>query len=550
MKGGTLMFKVNIGEKTLEFNKEIRLLELTDDRSQICAKVNNRLRELSYPIHNDSEVRFLDLSDINAMRVYETTLRFIILKALYNIRPDESFKYLNGVCRSYLLAPVNDEVCLDEKLLSELDAEVKRLIEADLEIKRIQVSVAEAKNIYKQQNMDDKIRVLSYRKLRHVNLYKCGDYYNYLYGYMMPATGYVNEYALHLHNPGILVSYPRVDIGGRIPEYLPNNVYDNIIVKAQMEADFLKVSSVSDLNKWDERGKAADLINISEAIHARKLVELVNQIEKNIRNIRLICIAGPSSSSKTTFTNRIRVELISRGINPVMISIDDYYYQLKDVPLDSDGKYDFETIKALDLERFNKDLYELIQGKSVRLRKRIMATDSVIEFGREVRLEPNSPIIIEGIHALNDQLTSRIPNKNKFKIYISPVLALNIDDHSPINLTDARMLRRIVRDRKFRNFSANRTLNQWESVRAGEFKWVYPYNENIDWAFNTNLLYEIAVMKKYSFEALSEIGGESEYFIEANRLLKFLRYIREIDAQDVPSNSLLREFIGGSSFRE
>jgi len=544
------MFEVIIKEKKLKFKDKVRLSELVEDKKYVCAKVNNRLRELSYYLNNDSTVEFLDLMDINAMRVYETTLRFIILKALYNIRPNESYKYLNGVCRSYLLAPIEDDICLDDKLLEELEFEVQRLIKEDKDIERIKVTKEEARRIYEKQKMFDKLEVMEYRKTKHVNLYKCGEYYNYLYGYMMPSTGYVNRYALRLHNPGILVSYPRVDIGGEIPKYQPNNVYDNIIIKAQDEADFLKVSNVSDLNKWIESGNSADLINIAEAMHARKIVEVANEIEKNIRNIKLIGIAGPSSSSKTTFTNRIRVELISRGIKPVMISIDDYYYKLKDIPLDQDGKYDFETIDGLDLKRFNKDLFELIQGKTVKLRKRIMATDEVIEYGKEVTLEPNSPIIIEGIHALNDHLTNKIPNKNKFKIYISPVLALNIDNHSPINLTDARMLRRIVRDRKFRNFSANRTLNQWKSVRAGEFKWVYPYNENVDWEFNTNLLYEIAVMKKYSFEALAEIDNDSEYFIEANRLLKFLRYIQELDADDVPSNSLLREFIGGSSFRE
>jgi uridine kinase len=544
------MFKININGKDLEFDTEIRLSELEKDKRFICAKVNNRLRELSYIVHSDCKVEFLDIMNINAMRVYETTLRFIVLKALNNIRPNESYKYLNGVCRSYLLASIDDDVCLNSKLLKDLRIEVSRLISDNLVIERVKVTKEEARIIYEKQKMFDKLEVMEYRKTKYVNLYKCGKYYNYLYGYMMPSTGYVDNYAFRLHNPGILVSYPRVDLAGKIPKYQPNNVYDNIIIKAQDEADFLKVSNVSELNRWIKNGDSSDLINISEAMHSRKMVELSDQIEKNIRNIKLIGIAGPSSSSKTTFTNKLRVELISRGIKPVMISIDDYYYQLKDIPLDNEGNYDFETIDALDLERFNKDLFELIQGKTVKLRKRVMATDDVIEYGREVTLSPNSPIIIEGIHALNDKLTNTIPNKNKFKIYISPVLALNIDNHSPINLTDARMLRRIVRDRKFRNFSASRTLNQWKSVRAGEFKWVYPYNDNVDWVFNTNLLYEIAVMKNYAFEALSEIDNNSEFFIEANRLLKFLRYISKLDEMDVPCNSLLREFIGGSSFRE
>ena len=542
------MYVLKINGQEYQFEKMQSLKELASSSRFICAKVNNRLRELSYVINHDAKVQFLDIKDQNAMRVYETTLRYVILKALYNLYPDKSFRYINSVSRSYLLLSTDTDECLDQSLLIKLDKEVQRLIHTDLPIKRIRVSVAEAKAIFLKQKMYDKVEMLKYRKTKFVNLYQCENYYNYLYGYMMCNTQDISNYRLLLHNPGILVSYPRADLEGEIPEYAPNHIYDKLVTKAIDKVELLNIDSVNSLNTFIGKNSGNTLINMAETIHNNELTHLADTIEMSIRNIKLICVAGPSSSGKTTFTKRLQVELLARGLKPVMISIDNYYKAMADIPKGDDGDYDFETIRAFDIKRFNQDLKALLAGDKVRLRERDMYTKEVIDFGETVQLAANSPIIIEGIHALNDLLTSSIANKYKFKIYISPVLALNIDDHSPINLTDARMLRRIVRDKKFRNLPAERTLELWDDVRAGEFKWIYPYSINVDYVFNSNLLYELSVMKKYAIDSLNDIKVESANYIEANRLLKFLRYIDEIDDAGVPANSLLREFIGGSSY--
>lgn len=286
-----------------------------------------------------------------------------------------------------------------------------------------------------------------------------------------------------------------------------------------------------------------------ETKHNNMLCELGETIEKDIENIRLIAIAGPSSSGKTTFSNRLRVELMSRGIHPVRISIDDYYLPKSAAPLDENGNPDLEHIEALDIELFNNHMLSLIQGKEITLPKFNFKTGER-EQGERIKIEPKQPIIIEGIHALNDTLTSSIPKHQKFKIYIAPQIQINLDNHNPISLTEIRLLRRIVRDKKYRNTSAEKTIAMWPSVRKGEFKWIYPHQEGANFVFNSELTYELCVMKKYALPSLREIPDDSAYAIQANRLIKFLKYFKDIDDTYVPCNSLLREFIGGSCFKE
>lgn len=543
------MLKIKVNNNLKVFNKPISLHELCSDKQYLCATCNNRLKEMSYVIHDDCEVKFLNVQDPSAMRVYETTLRFLILKALYNLDPQKHYFYHNSVSRSYLLTSTDDD-CLNDQLLNDLKTELAKLIKKDLRIERVKVSYQEALDIYRRQGMLDKIDILKFRENMQVNLYKCEDYYNYLYGYMAYSSSYVANYSLRIHNPGILVSYPRADLNGHLPLYQPNVVYDKAASLALDTAQFFKLNQISQINHYMEHNNYLELINLSECMHNRELCEVGDRIAKNIRNIRLILIAGPSSSGKTTFTNRLRINLSTRGIKPVMISLDDYYKPLNEIPLKEDGQQDFEDINALDIQRFNQDMLDLIQGKVVFLRQRDNKTKEIILHGKKCQLQENSLIIIEGIHALNPYLSNSIANKHKYKIYISPLLALNIDNHSPINPTDARLLRRIVRDKKFRNLKTVTTFKLWQSVRDGEFKWIYPYADNIDFVFNSNLFYELWIMKDHAILALQEIQADSPFYIEANRLLKFLKYIKQFPDTYVPSNSIIREFIGGSSYRE
>ena len=360
-------------------------------------------------------------------------------------------------------------------------------------------------------------------------------------------TSYIKDYKFKLYAPGFIVQYPRAEKGGIIPEFEDAPTFSNALREANNWGKICKGSYVSQMNSLIEEQKELEFINLCETKHNDQLAELGLKIKQNIDSIRLIAIAGPSSSGKTTFTNRLRIELMARGITPLMISIDDYYLGRDEAPKDIDGKPDLEHLLALDIEYFNAQMFALINGEEVTLPVFNFQTGKR-EAGKTVQIGPNTPILIEGIHALNDDLTPSIPSHQKFKIYIAPQAQLHLDDHNPISITEIRLLRRLVRDKKFRNSKAEETLEMWPSVRRGEFRWIYKNQEGVNYVFNSELTYELCVLKKYALPMLEEIDNESPYFIQANRLVKFLKYFKDIDDEWIPCNSILREFIGGSSF--
>ena len=479
--------------------------------------------------------------------MYQSTLRYLLVKAINNLYPKLSVKFSQHISRSFLC--VVNGVKENQEFIDAVKEELNKIIKADLPIERIKVTKAEASKIYDKQGFLDKIDVLKYRQEEIVNMYKCEDYYNYMYGYMLPRTSYIEEYNLLPYQPGFLVQYPRSEVKGNIPEFEESFKLHNMIQEAYKWSKTCKIANIATMNEFTNDREFVDFVNMCETKHNNMLADLGLKIKENIENIKLIAIAGPSSSGKTTFSNRLRVELMSRGIFPVMISCDDYYLNREDTPLDEEGKPDFEHIEAIDLKYFNEQLSDLIAGKEVTLPVFNFKT-GLREKGRTVKLEKNQPIIIEGIHALNERLTSSIKRENKYKIFISPFPQINIDNHNPIMVTDIRMLRRIVRDNKFRKTSPEKTFSMWPSVRRGEFRWIYPCQEEADYVYNTELTYEIMVMKKYALPALREISNDSPYFIEANRLIKFLKWIKDIEDKYVPCNSVLREFIGDSCFYE
>lgn len=543
------MFTVKVENKVLEFKNKITLEELAKilNINALGAKVNNRLRELSYYLNSDSQVEFIDIRDTEGVRMYQTTLRYLLVKAIKNLYPKVTVKFSHHVSRSFLC--VVNGVKEDEKFVNEVKQELDRIIKADLVIERIKVTKEEAALIYKEEGFLDKIDVLKYRQENTVNMYKCNDYYNYMYAYMLPRTSYIKDYNLIPYQPGFLVQYPRSEEKGVIPDFEDSPKLFTMIQDAYKWSRTCKIANIASMNEFTNDREFVDFVNMCETKHNNFLAELGLKIKENIDRIKIIAIAGPSSSGKTTFSNRLRVELMSRGIFPVMISCDDYYLNRADTPLDEDGKPDFEHIEAIDLDFFNKQLKELIEGKEVTLPVYNFKT-GLRETGKTIRLEKNQPIIIEGIHALNERLTSSIERNNKYKIFISPFPQINIDNHNPIMVTDIRMLRRIVRDNKFRKTSPEKTFSMWPSVRRGEFRWIYPCQEDADYVYNTELTYELMVMKKYALPALREIKNDSPYYIEANRLIKFLKWIKDIEDRYVPCNSVLREFIGDSCFYE
>ena len=544
------MFTVKIGEQTLTLEQKTPILELIPIENQkkyIAAKVNNRLRELNYEVYYDCEIELLDLTNSDAVKVYETSLRYLLAMAFRRVYPQYSVRFSYNVSRSIFIQFLNFSGSIDNSIIQNLKKEVDALIEKDISFNRVTMLKEEALEIYKKEGYSDKIDVLKYRPEKIVHLYECDGYLNYMYGYMVPSTGYLKYYVLRQYNPGLILQYPRAELGGLIPSFEEAPTFGKALKKAHQWAIICDAETVAKMNSHVSEETVVDFVNMCETKHNNMLAELGQIIEKDIDNIRLIAIAGPSSSGKTTFSNRLRIELMSRGINPLRISIDDYYLPKNQAPLDENGNPDLEHIEALDIDLFNEHMLKLIQGEEITLPSFNFKT-GIREDGPKCKVDSKTPIIIEGIHALNDILTSSIPKHQKFKIYISPQIQINIDNHNPISLTDIRLLRRIVRDKKSRNTSAEKTLEMWSSVRRGEFNWIYPNQEGANYIFNSELTYELCVMKKYALPALQAINNDHPYFIMANRLIKFLKHFKDIDDKFVPCNSLLREFIGGSCF--
>ena len=524
----------------------LSILPDEDKKKYYVCLVNGRVRELTYPLTKNATLEFLDLTSSEAGKVYEASLRYVIALAFYNCYPKAKIRFSYNVSRSMFCESISDDFIIDLKVVNIIKQEVSRIISNDIPFEKTTVSKQEAATIYAKYNMLDKLDILSYRPDKDVHLYKCGNYLNYMHSYTVPSTGYLKDYVLHLYSPGIIIQYPRYELGGIIPKFEDAPVYGKTINQAYNWAKLTDCQTIYDINEHIQENPI-DFIQTCETKHNNMLAEIGEKIAKERNNIRLIAIAGPSSSGKTTFSNRLRIELLSKGIRPVMISMDDYYIDRDKIPLNDNGELDLEDINTLDIELFNEHMYALINGEEVEIPRFDFKLAKRVK-GHKLKIKPDQPIIIEGIHALNEQMSSLIPKHQKFKIFISPQIQINMDNHTPMSTTDLRLIRRIVRDNQFRNSPAKQTMSMWSSVRRGEFKWIYPNQEGADYVYNSELTYELCVLKKYAIPLLKEIGVEDEYYITANRLLKYLKYFTEIEEFAIPCNSLLREFIGGSCF--
>ncbi len=545
------MFKVTIDNKTTSLSDRMPITALLDDPAKhyMAAKVNNRLRELTYELSFDSVVQPLDLTTSDGVKVYETSLRYLLAMAFHNLYPDYQIKISYAVSRALLVTLVSPKITMDRQLINNVVQEMDRLVAQDIPFERTVMSKDDAYDYFVAQNQQDKADALQYRPEKTCHFYRCGDYLNYMYGYMVPSTGYLRSYKLFAYDGHMVVQYPRYEAGGVIPQFKDEPTFSKVLKNAHKWAKICNAEIISKMNDHVNESTYVDFINMNETLHNDMLHQLGDRIVEDIENIRLICIAGPSSSGKTTFSNRLRIELMSRGITPLRISLDMYYKDRDQIPLDEFGAKDFEHIDALDVELFNQNMLALINGEEAEL-PNYQFEQGRAEHGFVTKIGPDTPIIIEGIHALNDSLSYLIPKHQKFKIYIAPQFQLNIDYHNPISYTDIRLLRRIVRDKKYRGASAERTLDMWPSVRRGEFKWIYPYQEGCNYVYNSALTYELCVLKKYALPALQEVKPDSPHYITANRLIKFLKYFKDMDDKWVPCNSLLREFIGGSCFAD
>ena len=545
-----MSFKVTFNKQTKEYEKPLTVLDIVgNDRKYICAYVNRRVRELTYIIDHDSEIVPLTCKDRDSKPSYEASLRFLVAMAMHNIYPKLKIRFSYNVSRSIFLQILDPEVCSNGIMVKELEKEMNRLVALDLPLVRKIVSKEEAAKIFHKDGFFDKEEILSYRPEKTAHIYECDGYRNYMYNRMVPSTGYISRWKVRYYHPGIIVQYPRPEVGGEIPPFEDAHTFGKTLKRAHQWATATGCDTIVGINHRIEKDGDVDFITLCEQRHNRQLCELGQMIEDGKEDIRLICIAGPSSSGKTTFANRLRIELLSRGIEPIRISMDDYYLSKDKVPVDEDGKPDLESVDALDIALFNENMADLISGLEVQLPKFDFKLGKRVP-GRVLKVSAEQPIIIEGIHALNDRMTASIPSHQKFKIFIAPQAQVNIDDHNPLSLTDLRLLRRIVRDYQFRGSSALDTIGMWASVRKGEFKWIYGTQEGANYVFNSFSSIELSVMKKYAMPLLEEITIENEYFPVAERLIRMLKFFDDIPDKWIPCNSIIREFIGGSCYED
>ena len=507
------------------------------------AVVNNDVQELNTYIKEDSDIKFLDTKNPDGLRVYTRTLNLVFIMACKCLFKDSrvviEHSLSNGVyCEIYLGRDITEED------ISKIKDKMDKIIAKDYDINKNIYTKKEAIEIFKSIGLDEKAELIKYKENDIVKIYKCNNYIDHFYGYLMPSTGYIKSYDLFKYRNGVILMAASEDDKHIPKKFVPQPKLANIYKEAEEWSNLMGVDKVLSLNKIIEEKKYGEIIRIVEALHEKKIGQIDDIIKQE--NKRIILIAAPSSSGKTSFATRLCIHLKVNNLNPVSISLDNYFVDRDKTPLDEFGKLDYESINAINLERFNKDLKDLLEGKKVQLPRYNFITGKS-EAGEILQIEKNQPIILEGIHGLNPVLTASIPDDEKFKIYLSALTQLNLDDHNRIPTTDLRLIRRIVRDNQFRGHTAEMTIMGWPSVRRGEEKNIFPYQEEADVMFNTACVYELALLKTYAKPLLEHIGEDSEAYIEAKRLLKFLQYFVELDdLSDIPPTAIIREFIGGS----
>lgn len=514
----------------------------------IAGIVGNELKELRHTLDEDCEVKWVNNCSSIGSRIYKRSLSFVFVRACMELFSGCQVYVEHSISKG-LYCEVKYKKAIDKEDVSRIHQRMKEIIDEDVPFHKNRISVEEAMDIFRDYGQSSKVRLLKYREKPYIKIYQCGWLKNYFYGYMVPSSGYLKEFDLTWYPPGIVIQYPRMEDKGQIPEFVENPKLFKVFRESEQWAEILEIDYVAALNDMIVSRKEAEYVRVAEALHEKKIVEIADVISNNLEQRRLVMIAGPSSSGKTTFARRLGIQLKVNGLKPVSISLDDYFVDREKTPLDEAGEYNFESLHAIDLELFNDHLTRLMNGEEVEIPTFNFKT-GLREFnGHRVKVDSTQPLILEGIHALNEELTRSIPREKKFKIYVSCLTQLNIDEHNRIPTTDTRLIRRMVRDHHFRGNDANRTLSMWPSVRRGEEENIFPFQEDADTMFNSALFYELSVLKKYAEPLLRLIDNQNPYYPEAKRLLKFLGYFVVLEnEEDIPRTSILREFIGKSGF--
>jgi uridine kinase len=513
----------------------------------VAAKVNNDIKDLQTELSGDCTVEFIDIASDNGIRVYLRSLSFVMVTATRDLFPDGEVTVEHSLSKGlYCELNLGREITAED--VAGLEKRMTELIAEDRPFERRSLPRAEAIALFEAAGQKEKVRLLSQLSRENVSIYYCGQHYDYFYGTMTPSTGYLKVFELKYYPPGFILRFPEKDATGRLPAFTDQPKLFKIFQEAEQWGQILRCPYVANLNEFVEAGQAAEIIRIAEALHEKKLAHIADYISENCGRVRVILVAGPSSSGKTTFAQRLNVQLRVNGLRPVPISLDDYFVDRAHTPRDEKGDYDFESIEAIDLDLFNEHLVRILKGEGVKIPTYDFMTGQREYRGRLIQIEPDQPLIIEGIHGLNERLTRAVPRDQKVKIYISALTQLSIDNHNRIPTTDTRLIRRIVRDSQFRSHDALKTLRVWPSVRRGEDRNIFPFQEEADIMFNSALIYELGVLRTCAEGLLGQIGPEHPEYSEAKRLLNFLGYFEPIADDDIPANSLIREFLGRSCF--
>ena len=535
--------KVEIGSTLFDVFSSF---DLKMTHGPVSARVNNKVEGMHYRVYNSKDVEFLDMTTASGSRAYTRTLFFVLCKAVQDIYPATDVVIDIPVSNGFYVDIRLGRPVVDEDV-NIIRCRMQEIIDARMPIRRFTVPTEDAITLFQEKGDVEKVKLLKTSGSIYTTYYKIGEYVDYYYGTLLTNTSQLYLFGLEKYYDGMLLRIPSLKNPDELGEMTRQDKMFDIFKEHHRWQEILGIRTVGDFNQAIEAGHATDIINISEALQEKKLAKIAEDIAQR-KGVKLVLLAGPSSSGKTTSCKRLSIQLAVNGLKPLQISLDDYFVDRDKTPKDENGEYDFESIYALNLDLLNDQFNALFRGEEVDLPKYDFPSGKSIKSGKKLKLEPNNVLVVEGIHALNPELTAHIPEKQIYRVYASALTTILLDNHNYIPTTDNRLLRRIIRDYKYRGVSAQETIHRWPSVRAGENKWIFPFQENADAMLNTAMLYELSVLKMQAEPLLQQVPENCEEYAEAYRLLKFLKYFKGIPYNNLPPTSLLREFLGGSSF--
>ncbi len=535
--------KVEIGSTLFDVFSSF---DLKMTHGPVSARVNNKVEGMHYRVYNSKDVEFLDMNSASGSRAYTRTLFFVLCKAVQDIYPNTDVVIDIPVSNGFYVDIRLGRPVVDEDV-NILRRRMQEIIDSKMPIRRFTVPTEEAIALFQEKGDVEKVKLLRTSGSIYTTYYKIGEYVDYYYGTLLTNTSQLYLFGLEKYYDGMLLRIPSVSNPDELGEMTRQDKMFDIFKEHHRWQEILGIRTVGDFNQAIDAGHATDIINISEALQEKKLAKIAEEIASR-EGVKLVLLAGPSSSGKTTSCKRLSIQLAVNGLKPLQISLDDYFVDRDKTPKDENGEFDFESIYALNLDLLNEQFNALFRGEEVELPKYDFPSGKSVKSGKKLKLEPNNVLVVEGIHALNPELTAHVPEEQIFRVYASALTTILLDNHNYIPTTDNRLLRRIIRDYKYRGVSAQETIRRWPSVRSGENKWIFPFQENADAMLNTAMLYELSVLKMQAEPLLQQVPENCEEFAEAYRLLKFLKYFKGIPYNNLPPTSLLREFLGGSSF--